>query len=63
LGNGNKNYELNKPKINKYLMNEVIVDMSCGAYHSMVLIQNSEIYVWGYNDFGQIGVEVKNSFN
>ncbi len=47
LGNGNRNYEINKPKINEYLLNEVIVDMSCGAYHSMALTQNSEVYVWG----------------
>jgi alpha-tubulin suppressor-like RCC1 family protein len=55
LGNGNKDYELNKPKINEYLINEVIIDMSCGAYHSVVLTQNSEVYVWGYNNLGQIG--------
>jgi alpha-tubulin suppressor-like RCC1 family protein len=29
--------------------------MSCGAYRSMILAQNSEIYVWGDNDFEQIG--------
>jgi alpha-tubulin suppressor-like RCC1 family protein len=55
LGNGNTNYELDKPKINEYLINEVIVDMSCGAYHSMVLTQNSDVYAWGHNHCGQIG--------
>ncbi len=55
LGNGNRNYELNKPKINEYLINEVIVEMSCGAFHSMVLTLNNEVHVWGYNGFGQIG--------
>jgi alpha-tubulin suppressor-like RCC1 family protein len=43
LGNGNRSYEINKLKINEYLINEVIVDMSCGAFHSMVLTQNSEL--------------------
>jgi hypothetical protein len=42
LGNRNKNYEIIKPKII-----EVIVDMSCTAYHSMVLTKNIELYVWG----------------
>jgi hypothetical protein len=45
LENINKNYEAIKPKINEYLLNEVIIDMSCGAYHSLVLTQNIEFYV------------------
>ncbi len=49
LGNGNTNYE-----ISEYLINEVIIDMSCGAYHSTVLTQNIELYVWGIMT-GQIG--------
>jgi alpha-tubulin suppressor-like RCC1 family protein len=52
LGNGNRNCDSNKPKINEYLINEVIVDMSCGAFHSIVLTQNSQFYVWGYNGYG-----------
>jgi alpha-tubulin suppressor-like RCC1 family protein len=62
LGNGNRNYEISKPKINEYLINEVIVDMSCCAYHSMVLTQNSELFVWGYNNYGQIGNRSEESF-
>jgi alpha-tubulin suppressor-like RCC1 family protein len=47
LGNRNKHYEIIKPKINEYSTNKAIIDMSCAAYHSMVLTQNIEIYVWG----------------
>jgi alpha-tubulin suppressor-like RCC1 family protein len=47
LGNRNRNCDTNKPKLNEYLINEIIVDMSCGAFHSMVLTQNSQVYVWG----------------
>jgi alpha-tubulin suppressor-like RCC1 family protein len=36
LGNGNKSCEIIEPIIRKCLINEAIVDMSCGAYHSMV---------------------------
>ncbi len=37
LGNVNKNYEILKPIINEYLINEVIFNKSCAAFHSMVL--------------------------
>jgi alpha-tubulin suppressor-like RCC1 family protein len=55
LGNGYMNAICNKPKVNEFLMDEFIVDMSCGAYHSIVLTQNKELFVWGYNCFGQTG--------
>jgi hypothetical protein len=47
LGNVNKNYEILKPIINEYLINEVIFNKSCAAFHSMVLTQNIELFVWG----------------
>ncbi len=50
LGNVNKNYEIIKP-----IINEAIFNKSWAAFHSMVLTQNIELYVWGDNDFGQIG--------
>jgi alpha-tubulin suppressor-like RCC1 family protein len=55
LGNGNRNCDLDKPKLNEYLLKEVIVDISCGAFHTIALTKNSEVYVWGSNICGQIG--------
>ncbi len=55
LGNGSVNTIYNKPKVNEFLMNEFIVYMSCGSHHSIVLTQNKELFVWGYNCFGQTG--------
>jgi alpha-tubulin suppressor-like RCC1 family protein len=52
---GSRNPNSNTPKLNEFLKGQVIVRMSCSAFHSIVLTPNSEVYVWGYNDFGQIG--------
>ena len=35
--------------------NETIVKISAGDYHSLALTSNNRIYVWGYNNFGQVG--------
>jgi alpha-tubulin suppressor-like RCC1 family protein len=55
LGNGCVHSIYNKPKVNKFLMSEFIIDMSCGAYHSIVLTIDKQVFVWGYNSFGQTG--------
>ncbi len=32
-----------------------IVDIKCGAYHSLTLTTSGEVYAWGWNDSGLIG--------
>ncbi len=44
-----------KPILNQYLNNELVVDISCGAGHSLVLTNCGEVYAWGENYNGQIG--------
>jgi alpha-tubulin suppressor-like RCC1 family protein/tRNA A-37 threonylcarbamoyl transferase component Bud32 len=53
IGSQDKNYY--KPILNQYLNNEFVIDISCGAYHSLVLTNCGEVYAWGSNDWGQIG--------
>ncbi|XP_054161088.1 probable serine/threonine-protein kinase DDB_G0271682 [Oppia nitens] len=56
LGNGCRDFETNKPMIVK--INDLILDVSCGSYHTLVVTQNNnnnEVYGWGKNKFGQIG--------
>jgi alpha-tubulin suppressor-like RCC1 family protein len=55
LGNGSEDNNYQKPKLNPYLDNEFVVDISCGAYHSLVLTNSGEVYAWGNNESGQIG--------
>ena len=55
LGNGRSDETFNKPEVNEYLKDKHIIEMSCGAEHSLVLTNDGEVYGWGYNNCGQIG--------
>jgi alpha-tubulin suppressor-like RCC1 family protein len=54
---GNKYYDEHdyKPKLNEYLDDLNIIDISCGSYHNLVLASTGDIYGWGFNDYGQTG--------
>ncbi len=55
LGIGLQDGSYHKPKLNQYLNNEFVVDISCGELHSLVLTNCGEVYAWGRNSEGQIG--------
>eukprot|EP01130_Rhizamoeba_saxonica_P012564 TRINITY_DN5318_c0_g1_i2.p2 TRINITY_DN5318_c0_g1~~TRINITY_DN5318_c0_g1_i2.p2 ORF type:complete len:515 (-),score=96.81 TRINITY_DN5318_c0_g1_i2:1810-3354(-) len=41
--------------------NDPIIDISCGANHSLCLLASGTIYAWGYNGVGQLGNGNNNS--
>ncbi|XP_054161281.1 uncharacterized protein LOC128959358 [Oppia nitens] len=57
LGQGYEDFEYRKPMIIQINENnDLIIDLSCGSNHTLVVTQNNnEVYGWGSNDFGQIG--------
>ncbi len=55
LGIGSEDESFHKPILNQYLNNEFVIDISCGAEHSLVLTNCGEVYAWGGNGRGQIG--------
>jgi alpha-tubulin suppressor-like RCC1 family protein/tRNA A-37 threonylcarbamoyl transferase component Bud32 len=55
LGIGSKDDSYHKPKLNQYLNNEFVIDISCGLYNSLMLTNCGEVNVWGLNNWGQIG--------
>jgi alpha-tubulin suppressor-like RCC1 family protein len=55
LGNGFNDNKIYRPQLNKYLNDLYVIDMSCGAKHTLVLTSSGHIYGWGRNQFGQIG--------
>ncbi len=57
LGIGEKDNEFHKPKLVNYLNDIKIIDMCCGGYHSLVLTNLGEVYVWGDNRYRQLGIE------
>ncbi|XP_054169002.1 RCC1 and BTB domain-containing protein 2-like [Oppia nitens] len=56
LGQGSDSNKYKKPMIIQINdNNDLISDVSCGSYHTLVLTHKNEVYGWGCNDFGQIG--------
>ncbi|XP_050536005.1 probable E3 ubiquitin-protein ligase HERC4 isoform X1 [Daktulosphaira vitifoliae] len=45
-----------KPKIVKSLGSVFIVQISCGYRHCLALTNHGELYSWGSNEFGQLGL-------
>ncbi len=45
----------NKPKVINSLQHLNIITVSCGAYHTLALTSDGELYGWGYNRIGQVG--------
>ena len=31
--------------------------MSCGAYHTLAVMDNGALYAWGLNNYGQLGIK------
>jgi RCC1 and BTB domain-containing protein len=48
--------ETNRPKFINGLKYEQIIAISCGYKHSLVLSSLGDIYAFGNNDFGQLGI-------
>ncbi|KYQ53518.1 RCC1 and BTB domain-containing protein 2, partial [Trachymyrmex zeteki] len=43
-------------EVNSILAKKKVVHISCGAYFTMVVVENGEVYSWGFNDAGQLGI-------
>lgn len=60
LGLGSRDQqEIQKPSLIKKLATMNIVQMSCGGNHCLAMTKNGEIYSWGSNAFGQLGIGTK----
>ena len=44
-----------KPKVNEYLINSKVLQLSCGKLHTLALTSDGILYGWGHNKYGQIG--------
>ena len=51
LGLGN-NLNYNTPQLIGGLKEEVVVQISCGAYHTLAMTIDGEVFAWGQNRFG-----------
>jgi E3 ubiquitin-protein ligase HERC4 len=44
------------PRIIKSLATSIVVQIACGQKHSLALTNNGELYSWGSNSNGQLGL-------
>ncbi|XP_034282767.1 RCC1 and BTB domain-containing protein 2 isoform X5 [Pantherophis guttatus] len=56
LGNGTTSHSYIPCQISTNLVNKKVIEVACGSHHSMVLTADGEVYVWGYNGNGQLGL-------
>ena len=62
-GNNNRllgfddNNAINEPKIVNQLSQKGIIDFANGLSHMIARTEDKKLYIWGYNDWGQLGNE------
>ncbi|XP_050008212.1 RCC1 and BTB domain-containing protein 1 isoform X3 [Alexandromys fortis] len=56
LGNGTTNQGIAPVQVCTNLLIKQVVEVACGSHHSMALAADGEVYGWGYNGNGQLGL-------
>jgi hypothetical protein len=56
LGLGIKDKIVNRPDIVSSLRSSGVCAIACGYSHSIALLKNEQLYSWGRNDCGQLGL-------
>ncbi|XP_076346603.1 HECT and RLD domain containing E3 ubiquitin ligase 4 isoform X3 [Tachypleus tridentatus] len=51
------------PRMIKKLATLTVVQIACGHHHSLALTNNGELYAWGENNYGQLGIGGKDRQN
>jgi alpha-tubulin suppressor-like RCC1 family protein len=55
LGHGDRNARLLPAEIKGLPRDIRVVAVAAGRYHSLAVLENGEVYSWGYGEFGQLG--------
>lgn len=56
LGSNLGTHAQDKPKFVKGLATKHVIQVACGAYHSIALTNIGDLYSWGANSYGQCGL-------
>ncbi|KAM6985977.1 RCC1 and BTB domain-containing protein 1-like isoform 2-T2 [Aplochiton taeniatus] len=56
VGSGSTANQTTPRRVSNCLQNKVAVSISCGQTSSLALLDNGEVYGWGYNGNGQLGI-------
>ncbi|XP_034137054.1 probable E3 ubiquitin-protein ligase HERC4 isoform X1 [Drosophila guanche] len=57
LGHATHKEIIELPKVLRYLVSKTVVQIACGNNHSLALTSCGELYSWGSNIYGQLGVQ------
>ncbi|KAH8371053.1 hypothetical protein KR093_006003, partial [Drosophila rubida] len=60
LGHATELQVIQLPKIVRALVSKTVVQVACGKNHSLALTSCGELYAWGSNLYGQLGVQSPN---
>uniref|UniRef100_A0A6Q2X8V2 BTB domain-containing protein n=1 Tax=Esox lucius TaxID=8010 RepID=A0A6Q2X8V2_ESOLU len=56
VGSGSTANQPTPRRVSNCLQNKVVVSITCGQTSSLAVVQNGEVYGWGYNGNGQLGL-------
>ncbi|CAL7941035.1 unnamed protein product [Xylocopa violacea] len=56
LGNGSTEPCLIPTRVGMNLSKKFVIDIACGNHHSLALTAEGEVYAWGENNCGQVGI-------
>ncbi|XP_046765104.1 RCC1 and BTB domain-containing protein 1 isoform X3 [Gallus gallus] len=56
LGNGATNQGVTPVQVCTNLLLKKVIEVACGSHHSMALSFDGDVYGWGYNGNGQLGL-------
>lgn len=56
LGNGSASTSHVPTQITGNLHGKRIIDIACGSHHTLVLTEDGEVFAWGQNNCGQVGI-------
>lgn len=62
LGLNSKNFMECSPRMVKTLGTSIVIQIACGMKHALALTNNGELYSWGSNSEGQLGLGVDNKY-
>jgi len=56
LGTGFSQFEQTPKMLSRISYEHDIVSISAGAFHAICLLSNGDVYSWGYNIYGELGI-------
>ncbi|XP_043929108.1 RCC1 and BTB domain-containing protein 2 isoform X2 [Protopterus annectens] len=56
VGSGSTANQPTPRKVTSSIQNKMVVNIACGQMCSVAVMDNGEVYVWGYNGNGQLGL-------